>query len=455
MKEKRPSRRIVCWFIGPVAALLVLGAIFVLMEEDRLDRRKISFTHAGNTLQGLLLLPAGTDKPSACMIFVHGSGDMPRDAHGYYEAFWRLFANKGWCSMSWDKPGTGGSDGDWRLQSMEDRADEVSAAIDFLRQNLGLENGPVGLIGFSQAGWVLPKVVNRRDDIAFMIPVSGAINWMKQSRYSGRKRMEAEGMSEQEIAAEQRTNDAINALIQSGTSYETYLKHISENSSAQPMSEAFWGFAKRNWRTDVRADLRKIDVPVLALFGTHDAYVDPIESARTYRAELSRSAAPVFEIRIFDHADHGMLATDEVKPTHQGLDAWLMLLRIWFGGDSVFAEGVLECLAEWMDRLEQTSMSIVAERMFVETHIAEPTVEAFHRATIRHDFLGTGVCSVARPGKPGAAGSRATRSPESELSTTLIRHSRLKSSTKHRMRKRRPSTGASETKFRGHLWFGS
>ncbi len=209
----------------------------------------------------------------------------------------------------------------------------------------------MALVGFSQAGWVMPKVVGRRHDIAFMISVSGAVDWMEQSRYSGRKRMQAEGMSEQEIDAEERAADGINALIRSDASYEAYLEHIAVLPDAEPMDAAFWGFAKRNWRSNVRADLRKVDVPVLALYGSHDAYVDPVASAATYRAELARSAAPFSEVRIFDHADHGLLATDEVKPAHQGLDAWLMLLRIWLGGDDVFAPGVLECLAEWMDRV--------------------------------------------------------------------------------------------------------
>lgn len=96
------------------------------------------------------------------------------------------------------------------------------------------------------------KVFNRREDVAFMISVSGAINWMEQSRYSGRKRMEAEGMSEQEIEVAERVADGINALIQSDASYEAYLDHISGDPDAQPMSEAFWGFAKRNWRADLR-----------------------------------------------------------------------------------------------------------------------------------------------------------------------------------------------------------
>lgn len=360
MTATSPSRRIAQWIFGLVAALVALGAAIVLAEEDELDRREISFMHAGNRLQAVIVLPKGMEKPTACMVFVHGSGDMPRDAHGYYESFWRLFARKGWCSFSWDKAGVGGSEGDWRLQSMEDRADEASAAIDALRGQMGLEDGPVGLIGFSQAGWVMPKVVNKRDDIAFMIPVSGAVNWMEQSRYSGRKRMEAEGMSEQEIAAEERADDAINVLIQNDASYEAYLDHISRHPNAQPMSRTFWGFAKRNWRSDVRADLRKVDVPVLALFGSHDAYVDPVASAGTYRAELSRSAAPIFEIRIFERADHGMMETDDIKPAHQGRDAWFKLLKIWFGGDDIFADGVLERLDEWMDRFARQENSVGA-----------------------------------------------------------------------------------------------
>lgn len=88
--------------------------------------------HGGNTLQGVLILPATIKEITSCVVFVHGSGNTPRDAYGYYESIWRLFARKGWCSLSWDKPGVGGSGGDWRSQSMEDRA---AASIDALLQN--------------------------------------------------------------------------------------------------------------------------------------------------------------------------------------------------------------------------------------------------------------------------------------------------------------------------------
>lgn len=50
--------------------------------------------------------------------------------------------------------------------------------------------------------------------------------------------------------------------------------------------------------------------------------------------------------------------------------------------------------------------------------------------------------------------SRATRWPDNDVSATSTRFSRLKSSTTARMRKRRPSVSASDTKSNDQRWFG-
>jgi len=73
-----------------LAALLVfgfgLGMVIVVADEGvSIVRKNITFTHAGNTLKGVLVLPDSMARPESCMVFVHGSGDMPRDAYGYYE----------------------------------------------------------------------------------------------------------------------------------------------------------------------------------------------------------------------------------------------------------------------------------------------------------------------------------------------------------------------------------
>ncbi|AZM95590.1 alpha/beta hydrolase family protein [Vreelandella venusta] len=340
---------------------LGLGAIFIIADDDPLVRREISFVHAGHTLKGVLVLPSSTAMPDSCVVFVHGSGDMPRDAYGYYEPLWRLFVEQGWCSLSWDKPGVGESEGDWRLQSMADRADEVAEAIEFLHTHVGLGERQTGLIGFSQAGWVLPKVANLRDDITFLISVSGAVNWLDQSRYSGRQRMIAEGLTEQEIKAEEYAAQQVNALIQRNAPYTTYLEHIEGEVDVEPMSEAFWGFAKRNWQADVRSDLEAIKVPMLALFGSHDAYVDPVSSATAYRQLLERSAAPFFEVHRVDDADHSLMKSDQLKPDHQGMGAWLKLFKIWFLGDAIFADGVLDSLTSWLNRFPKAGTQPTSE----------------------------------------------------------------------------------------------
>jgi len=194
-----------------------------------------------------------------------------------------------------------------------------------------------------------------------LISVSGAVNWMAQSRYSGRQRMMAESLSGLEIEAAEDAAGAVNALIQSDAPYTDYLSHIAGEVDVKPMSEAFWGFAKRNWRADVRTDLQALDVPMLALFGSHDAYVDPESSAAAYRQLLGLSAVPFFEVRLFDHADHSLMKADQIKPAHQGVAAWLMLLKIWFLGGDIFADGVLASLANWLDKFPEPGITFARE----------------------------------------------------------------------------------------------
>jgi hypothetical protein len=78
----------------------------------------------------------------------------------------------------------------------------------------------------------------------------------------------------------------------------------------------------------------------------------------------------------------------------------------------------------------------------------------FERLRIEHGFLDgyTPLSLTIIFGLPRSTmrrdNSRATRKPESEVSATSARHSRVQSSTIARMRKRRPSVNWSETKSR-------
>ena len=73
--------------------------------------------------------------------------------------------------MSWDKPGVGDSSGDWHNQSMMNRAEEVVSAIQFLKSRDDIDIDKIGLIGWSQAGWVLPLAASMSKDVKYIIQI--------------------------------------------------------------------------------------------------------------------------------------------------------------------------------------------------------------------------------------------------------------------------------------------
>src|SRR5439155_6579008 len=116
------------------------------------------------------------------------------------------------------------------------------------------------------------------------------------------------------------------------------------------------------------------------------------------------------------------------------------------------------------------------EHMLVEAFVAQLAVERFNEGILhrlaRLDVMHATLLVAQRSTAPlvssvplslttvsGVArsivsrcSSRTTLTPPSEVSTTAARHSRLKSSTMHRMRKRRPSLSVSETKSSDQRW---
>src|SRR5205814_6202487 len=74
----------------------------------------------------------------------------------------------------YDKRGVGGSTGDWNTASFDDLAGDVVAAFAYLKARTDIDGSQIGLLGWSQAGWVMPLAAVRAQDLAFLISISGA-----------------------------------------------------------------------------------------------------------------------------------------------------------------------------------------------------------------------------------------------------------------------------------------
>lgn len=190
-----------------VATILVLFAFGLILVFSRITdfelpqdhNQTLAFSQGGNTLQGTLI-SASVDGP--VVLLVHGDGPQDRWSDSGYLPLANTLLDAGISVFSWDKPGVGASTGNWLHQSMQDRGDETVAALAAVRQIAEVDQRPIGLLGFSQAGWVLPRVPARTDDVSFLVLIGGAINWQAQGRFYATIRLEREGKTPAEIEAE-------------------------------------------------------------------------------------------------------------------------------------------------------------------------------------------------------------------------------------------------------------
>jgi pimeloyl-ACP methyl ester carboxylesterase len=106
---------------------------------------------------GIATLDQNTQLQPA-IVFLVGSG--PNSTHtGLYADFVRenleqLFLQHGVALLYFDKRGVGLSEGRWQRTDLYERADDARSAVQFLRQQPGIDPDRIGVVGHSQGGSV-------------------------------------------------------------------------------------------------------------------------------------------------------------------------------------------------------------------------------------------------------------------------------------------------------------
>ncbi|MCZ6596670.1 MAG: prolyl oligopeptidase family serine peptidase [Planctomycetota bacterium] len=130
----------------------------------------------GVMIRGTLTLPSGAG-PHPAAVWVHGSGAQERGGVGT----WALFlGDLGIACLAVDKRGVGESEGTYELPDgghdnqphMRRRAGDVHAAVRALGAHDDVDPERIGLIGASQAGWVIPMAAEH-GGVAFAVTISG------------------------------------------------------------------------------------------------------------------------------------------------------------------------------------------------------------------------------------------------------------------------------------------
>lgn len=153
-------------------------------EELPVHPEEISFFSQGVRLSGTLYTPKISHE---AVVLVHGSGQEPR-----MREFAELLAASGCAVLTYDKRGVGASEGVYAGPEVGTNnidpanlhllAQDARTAVNLL--NKKLPSLPVGLLGFSQAGWIIPLAATDNPLVQFMVLFSGpTLTTLEQLRF--------------------------------------------------------------------------------------------------------------------------------------------------------------------------------------------------------------------------------------------------------------------------------
>lgn len=146
----------------------------------------VKFESQGVILAGSILTPK---KPFAAVVIVHGSDPVKREME-----FAKRLAKEGIAVLTYDKRGVGESGGIYVGPSVgTNNIDttnlnllslDASAAVNTFRTYLKNKKIKIGLVGFSQAGWIIPITANKNPQVEFMVLFScPTITTLEQLRF--------------------------------------------------------------------------------------------------------------------------------------------------------------------------------------------------------------------------------------------------------------------------------
>jgi pimeloyl-ACP methyl ester carboxylesterase len=282
---------------------------------------------ADGDLRALVHVPEDAAGSLPGVALVDGSGDGACDDWGEWP---ERFADQGAVVLTHDKPGCGESPGDWTTQSFADRAHESLAAVAVLREHPSVSGQPVGLIGFSQGGWVsLLAATLDPSRVDFIVSVSGpGVGPAEQERDRIERELRSRGIAGAELTEALAWLDQRARRLIAGDDVGSVLadqERLSDRRWYEGATQYFdnapaLGFLARNLDFDPVPVLQQTSCPVLALHGGNDTLVPVADSVIAYAKHLPALSGSRHGIAVFPGADHGLFTADpdpEVPRTDQ------------------------------------------------------------------------------------------------------------------------------------------
>lgn len=263
--------------------------------------------------------PTRTLRPA--VILITGSGPQDRDEtifrHKPFAVIADYLTRHGFAVLRIDDRGVGQTTGSFRQANSADFANDVLAAIAYLKTRPDVDAKKIGLIGHSDGGLIAPLVAVQSSDVAYIVSlagvgVKGSELLKKQIATSNR----LEGMSPSAQAA---TAQLMNALIDRAADaalsttradLQAVYGRWKQTQSADSLkstgltdqsANAFISGLLTPWmqyflRYDPAPTLRKIRIPLLAMNGGNDYQVDATDNLNGFATNLKEAGNKHYQI---------------------------------------------------------------------------------------------------------------------------------------------------------------
>lgn len=284
-------------------------------RRDSVQRRAVVY-RAGDVEIAATLLSLARTRPTTAVIIVHGSGSSTRD-NPWTTAYAQALAQRGIIVLYPDKRGSGQSSGDWRTSSVQDLAADVRAGLAFLRGQPGVDSAAIGIIGFSQGGYVASVVASEDTTLSFAAVISGGTATLRD-QIVDELVLEAERRNQLlSGAALQRLRELYGRLFaatRDRRDWTAYARAIAEaKDQGGPLAYALRTIPldSTHWTVSYLASMGDFDPmpywnratsPVLFIFGGADTQVRIDDSIERLRASRARSQFTIITLGDSGHA---------------------------------------------------------------------------------------------------------------------------------------------------------
>lgn len=282
-------------------------------------------------LSATLTLPRQREKHPA-VILIAGSGPNDRDETIFgHKPFWVLadhLSRNGIAVLRYDKRGVGKSEGGYFTATTQDFAEDVKAALNYLKNRKEIDSTNIGFIGHSEGGIIAPMIAIESDEVSFIVLMAGmGVSGIELSAAQNKFIFDKTSLSETEKETLDRN---LKDVYMSVINWSEYVGTNEERSKLKDKLEDLWQKLPKEIPGQVSKEvfiektianiatpwyrhflkinpsdyLQQLSIPVLAINGENDTQVEYKSNLSAIELALIKGKNKDYKIKSYPKLNH-------------------------------------------------------------------------------------------------------------------------------------------------------